>query len=493
MIFHKLFESLDLTSWLLVCFVILILIDFVKFRRPDHFPPGPTPLPIVGNLFTGADFRNIKKLSQHYGSVFGVRRGTTWTVYVTGYNMVKEALINQLDSFVDRPVVPLFHTVFKGIGIGLGNGYSWKMQRKFAVTFLRSFGEAQKTFERNIEVESNFLCEAFKDEQGKPFNPHYTLTSAVGNIVSAVVFGRRYEYSDTTYRKILELDNDAVVLAGSPITQLYDVFPSLFKYLPGPHNTVLGNYSQIVKFVETQVEKHLQDWNPDDPRDFIDAYVAEIKKKKEDPRAEFNLESLVVVILDLIEAGTETVATTLRWTIVFMILFPETQRKVQAEIDRVVGQSRPPNMADRPDLPYTEATIHECQRVANVLPLGFPKMASKDATLAGFSIPKGTPVVADLSSVLFDENEWESPTSFRPEHFLDSEGRFYRKNAFLPFSAGKRVCIGENLARIELFIFLTSLLQRFTLAPVPGEEPTMEGVLGFTHSPQEYRILAIPR
>ncbi|XP_053709994.1 cytochrome P450 2J2-like [Synchiropus splendidus] len=493
MIFHKLFESLDLTSWLLVCFVVLILIDLVKYRRPHNFPPGPTPLPIVGNLFTGSDFKNINKLSHHYGSVFSMRRGSTWTIYVSGYNMVKEALVNQLDSFVDRPVVPLFHVVFKGIGIGLGNGYSWKMHRKFTVTFLRHYGEVQKTYERSTEVESNFLCEAFKEEQGKPFNPHYTVTSAVANIVTSLVFGRRYEYSDVTYRRILKLDYDAVVLAGSPVTQLYDVFPSVFKYLPGPHQTVLSNYRQIVKFVEMQVEKHLEDWNPDNPRDFIDAYVAEMKKKKEDPLAEFNLESLGVVVLDLIEGGTETVATAFRWSLLFMMLFPEIQKKVQEEIDRVVGQSRMPTMVDKPNMPYTEATIHECLRVANILPLGFPKMASKDTTLAGFSIPKGTPIVASLSSVLCDEAEWESPASFRPERFLDSEGRFNRKNAFLAFSAGKRVCIGETLAKIELFVFFTSLLQRFTLTQVPGEELTMEGILGFTYSPQDHRIMAIPR
>lgn len=127
-------------------------------------------------------------------------------------------------------------------------------------------------------------------------------------------------------------------------------------------------------------------------------------------------------------------------------------------------------MADRPNLPYTEAVIHEIQRVGNIVPLGFPKMASKDATLGGYFIPKvreyepdspiderhavkwvcylyiadilswlvfqGTATTTILSSALFDKNEWETPDTFNPEHFLDSKGQFRRREAFLPFSAG---------------------------------------------------------
>lgn len=216
-------------------------------------------------------------------------------------------------------------------------------------------------------------------------------------------------------------------------------------------------------------------------------------QRKDDPRAGFNIENLLICTLELIEAGTESSSTTLRWALVYMMNYPEIQEKVREEIDRVIGQSRQPTIADRPNLPYTDAVIHEIQRIGNIVPLGFPKMASKDTTLGGYFIPKGTPLTTNLSSVLFDKNEWATPETFNPEHFLDSEGRFCRREAFLPFSTGKRVCIGEHLARMELFLFFASQMQRFTFCPVPGEMPSMEGVLGFTHSPEEFRVLAIPR
>ncbi|XP_028443040.1 cytochrome P450 2J2 [Perca flavescens] len=492
MIFHALFEYMDFTGCLLLSFVVLLLTHVVRNWRPHSFPPGPWAVPFLGNVFTGVDFKTLEKLSQEYGPVFSLRKGSERVVFVSGYKMVKEALVNQLDSFPDRPIVPLFHVVFNGLGLFLSNGYLWKNQRKFANTHLRYF-EGQRSLEKYIQEENNFLCEAFKEEQGKPFNPHYIIKNGVSNIISSVLFGHRFEYSDQSFRKFLELDNEIFVLSGSAQTQLYDAFPGLMKYLPGPHQTVHANYKEIMSFLKKEVEQHQEEWNPDDPRDYIDAYLSEMKKKKEDPHAGFNIESMLVGIVEMLEAGTETPSTTLRWALVYMMHYPEIQEKVQAEIDRVIGQSRQPTMADRPNMPYTDAVIHEIQRIGASVPLGFPKMGRKDATLGGYLIPKGTAVFTILASVLFDKNEWVTPGIFNPEHFLDSEGQFRKRDAFLPFSAGKRMCLGEHVARMELFLFFTSLFQRFTFSPVPGEMPSLEGVMGVTHSPQEFRVLAMPR
>uniref|UniRef100_A0A667YCA5 Cytochrome P450 2J2-like n=1 Tax=Myripristis murdjan TaxID=586833 RepID=A0A667YCA5_9TELE len=492
MILQTIFGCMDLTGWLVFSFVLLLVADVIRNWTPTNFPPGPRALPFLGNVFTGVDFKTIDKLAEEFGPVFSLRRGSERMVFISGFKMVKEALVNQLDSFADRPVVPLFHVVFKGLGELSGQTFYWTACRNF-VFIHTHFGGGKKSLEKHIELESTFLCEAFKDEQGRPFNPHYILKSAVGNVISAVVFGHRFEYSDEGFQNLLRLDNEAVLLAGTARAQLYDAFPGLLNYLPGPHQTIHSNYRKIVAFLQMEIQKHQEEWNPEEPRDYIDTYLAEIEKRKGDPHAGFNTETLTICTLDLIEAGTESAATTLRWALVFMMNYPEIQEKVQAEIDRVIGQSRQPTIADRPNLPYTDAVIHETQRMGNIVPLGFPKMAGKDAKLGGYFIPKGTAITVNLSSVLFDKNEWETPDTFNPEHFLDSEGQFRRREAFLPFSAGKRVCLGEHLARMELFVFFASLLQLFTFTPVPGEMPSLEGVLGFTYSPEECKILALPR
>ncbi|MED6249425.1 hypothetical protein ATANTOWER_013858 [Ataeniobius toweri] len=106
---------------------------------------------------------------------------------------------------------------------------------------------------------------------------------------------------------------------------------------------------------------------------------------------------------------------------------------------------------------------------------------------------QGTMVLITLGSVLHDESIWETPYTFNPQHFLEKDGRFRKREAFLPFSAGKRVCLGEHLARMELFLFFTSLLQRFTFTAPAGEQPSLEFKLGTTRCPKPYRLCAVPR
>ncbi|KAG9282741.1 cytochrome P450 2J2-like [Astyanax mexicanus] len=492
MILHFLSNYINLFCFLLVIFLFLLFIDNIRNRNPDRFPPGPWPLPFVGNLFTGLDFRTINKLAEEYGEVFSLRWGSEKVVFVSGYKMVKEALVTQLDSFADRPAVPLFDKILSGLGLIVSNGYLWKMQRRFANTHLRGFTEGKRSLELSIQQECVFLCEAFQAEKG-PFDPHFILNNAVSNIISSLVFGHRFDYHDERFQNLLRLDSEAIALSGLTQTQLYNAYPSLFEYLPGPHQKMFANYKMILQFIRDEIKKHKENLDPTDPKDYIDAFLLEIEKKTSDPAAGFNIDTLVSATLDMFEAGSETSATTIWWGLLYMMKYPEIQEKVQAEIDRVIGQSRQLNMDDRPSMPYTDAVIHEIQRMGNVVPLGATKTACKDTTLGGYFIPKGTAVNTNLSSVLYDKNEWETPNTFNPEHFLDKQGQFRKRDAFLPFSAGRRSCLGEQLARMELFLFFATLLQRFRLSPGPGEKMSLEGQLGFTYAPTPYMMCVTPR
>uniref|UniRef100_A0A3Q4IFJ7 Uncharacterized protein n=1 Tax=Neolamprologus brichardi TaxID=32507 RepID=A0A3Q4IFJ7_NEOBR len=107
-------------------------------------------------------------------------------------------------------------------------------------------------------------------------------------------------------------------------------------------------------------------------------------------------------------------------------------------------------------------------RLSNIVPMAIPHRTSRDVSLHGYFIKEGTTVFPLLTSVLYDESEWENPFTFNPSHFLDQEGKFVRRDAFMSFSAGRRVCLGEGLARMEIFLFFTSLLQHFRFTPPPG-------------------------
>uniref|UniRef100_A0A3Q4I765 Uncharacterized protein n=1 Tax=Neolamprologus brichardi TaxID=32507 RepID=A0A3Q4I765_NEOBR len=164
-------------------------------------------------------------------------------------------------------------------------------------------------------------------------------------------------------------------------------------------------------------------------------------------------------------------------------------------LNRVVG-NRQVCVEDRKNLPYTDAVIHESQRLSNIVPMAIPHRTSRDVSLHGYFIKEGTTVFPLLTSVLYDESEWENPFTFNPSHFLDQEGKFVRRDAFMSFSAGRRVCLGEGLARMEIFLFFTSLLQHFRFTPPPGvseDELDLTPVVGFTLSPSPQKLCAVRR
>ncbi|NWV86344.1 CP2H1 protein, partial [Dasyornis broadbenti] len=152
-------------------------------------------------------------------------------------------------------------------------------------------------------------------------------------------------------------------------------------------------------------------------------------------------------------------------------------------------------MSDRTQMPYTDAVIHEVQRYIDFLPLNVPHAVIRDTKFRDYFIPKDTMIIPVLSAALYDSKEFPNPEKFNPGHFLNANGTFKKSDYFLPFSTGKRVCAGEGLARMELFIFLTSILQNFTLKPVIDRKDIdiVPVTTSVTRMPAHYEVSFVPR
>ncbi|XP_077367240.1 cytochrome P450 2K4-like [Festucalex cinctus] len=490
-----------LTSSSVLGSVLVLLLAYLAWASASSSPeprrkqpPGPRPLPLLGNLLQlnlHEPHGTLLEMSKKYGQVFTFHMGPKKVVVLAGYKTVKEALVQHAEEFGERQ--PLEgHKVEHGIT--WTNGDSWKEMRRFALSNLRDFGMGKKACEDKIIEECQHLLEVFKEFRGEAFDTQQPLSYAVSNIICSLVFGSRFQYDDPDFRAMVKRICRNFHLLGSASLQLYNMFPWLGMLFSSAKDELRGHVMANRKQATELIQGLKETLDPQSSRGLVDAFLIRQQQLEDsgDVGHYHNL-NLLATIVNLFAAGTETTSTTLRWALLLMAKHPDVQEKVQAELKRVIGDRRV-QVEDRKNLPFTDAVIHETQRLANIVPMAIPHRTSQDVTFRGYFIKKGTIVYPLLTSVLHDEREWEKPLSFHPQHFLDKDGKFVKSDAFLPFSAGRRACPGESLARMELFIFFATLLQHFRFRPPPGvteDELDLTPCEGGTLCPAPHKLCAI--
>ncbi|XP_003224407.3 cytochrome P450 2C26 isoform X1 [Anolis carolinensis] len=476
---------------------ILILQYLNQLWSSRNYPPGPVQLPIIGGLWrVGRTITQDKlmKMAKQYGNMYTLWAGSYPIVILSGYQAVKEGLINHAEEFSGRPVTPASQAICRNGGFLTSNGHTWRQHRRFGQVTLQKLGLGKKHTEDVIEEEALGLVEVFARTKGHPIDPMLPVTSGIFKVACAVVWGNQYHYSEKETQTIIEHLAMFAEFGDSIYYILYEMMPRLMEHFSTPFTRAVAIRDSAIALLKEEIAKHKKHEMQHYPQDFTDFYLHQIEKTKRDPDSTFNEDNLAQCILELLAAGTETTGSTLQWALFLMATHPDIQDKVHKEMEEVLGTSQSICYQDRKQLPYTNAVIHEVVRAKYVFPLGVARRTTKDVTMYGYSIPKRTIVLADLASVLLDRKQWETPEEFNPNHFLDKDGHFVAREEFLPFGAGTRVCPGEQLARMELFLFFTHLMRAFRFQfPEETGEMTKVPVLGFTFHPQPYKICAIPR
>ncbi|XP_007119987.2 LOW QUALITY PROTEIN: cytochrome P450 2C31-like [Physeter macrocephalus] len=383
------------------------------------------------------------QLAQAHGNVFTVWVGPTPVVVLSGFRVVKEALVSNSEQLSGRPLTPLFRDLF--------------------------------------------------GERGRPFDPRVHIVTSTARVIGALVFGRCFLLEEPFFQELIQAIDFGLAFVSTIWRRLYDLFPWAFRHRPGPHQEMFRYQKAVRGYICREISRHKLR-TPEAPKDFISCYLAQITKATDDPVSTFNEENLIQVVVDLFLGGTDTTATTLCWALIYMVQHGAIQERVQRELDEVLGTSRAVRYEDRKRLPYTRAVLHEVQRLSSVVTAGAVRQCVTSTRVHSHPMPKSTIILPNLASVLYDPECWETPQQFNPGHFWDKDGNFLVNEAFLPFSAGHRVCLGDQLVQMELFLMFATLLRTFWFQ-LPERSPglRLEYIFGGTRQPWPQKICAVPR
>ncbi|XP_015242723.1 PREDICTED: cytochrome P450 2F2-like [Cyprinodon variegatus] len=473
--------------WLFAWFIILLF----RSQRPKNFPPGPPILPVLGNILNLSlenPLKDFDRLNRLYGNVYSIYIGPKPAVVINGLKAMKEAMVIKAADFSGRPQDLFVNDVTKRKGVILADyGSSWREHRRFALMTLRNFGLGKKSMEDRITAEIQYTIKTLESSIGKTVSPQVMFHNAASNIICQVLFGTRFEYDDDMIKVIVQCFTENSKIANGAWAMIYDSLP-ISRNLPLPFRKAFKNAEICENHVFRLVNEFKKTRVPGEPRHFVDCYLDELEKRGDDASS-FSEEQLITYSLDLHFAGTDTTSNTLLTGFLYLMNYPHVQERCQLEIDQVLEGKDRVTYEDRNNMPYVQAVIHEIQRIANTVPLSVFHCTTKDTELMGYSIPKGTMIIQNLNSVLREEGQWKFPHEFNPENFLNEQGEFVKPEAFMPFSAGPRMCLGEGLARMELFLIMVTLLKKFKFIwPEDAGEPDFTPVYGVTLTPKPYHM-----
>ena len=188
--------------------------------------------------------------------------------------------------------------------------------------------------------------------------------------------------------------------------------------------------------------------------DLVDTLIAvDLPNSTKDKRHSLTKQCLLRSLSALTGAALETTSTSMEWLLNYMTAYPDIQRRVQYEIEQVVGSSRKVVLSDKPRLCFTEATILEVLRIVTPTKFAIPHYTLNDTKLNGYDIDKETVVIVNLHSVHHDKDYWVNPEVFQPDRFLSKYKKLDSEKCgrVIPFGLGRRRCVGEHLAKLELF------------------------------------------
>uniref|UniRef100_A0AAT9UTP2 Cytochrome P450 3637B1 n=1 Tax=Maconellicoccus hirsutus TaxID=177089 RepID=A0AAT9UTP2_MACHI len=478
----------EIIFFLIVILWTLIFIHFFKnCIRPKNFPNGPLLLPIIGSAWTipgkGMEYL-IPKWKKKYGNIIGHKLCNEKLVVLCESEDIIEGLKHP--NFQGR-----FHSKFlmqrtrnKPLGFFFGDDETWSEVRRFTLRYL---GVIFNTHLETI-LHDELLQEFSVIRNGEIHEINGMFMKTPLNVILRIMTGtRRKDYSHQI--DDLQKKTEKAFMIGR-VTGIELVYPLLKRLF---HNDVqIDAINATHKFLKDRLEEHRKSFDPLDIKDYTDAFINESEKEIElyGKINHFTDDEFLSCGIDLLQAGNESTGKTIQFIFMYVAMNEEIQNKLHNEIDEIIGKERYPELSDRINMPYLEATIYEGMRINPIAPIGVAHRVTENTNFKGYFFEKDTLIIFALKYAMHDPEKWQNPDEFMPERFINSD----RSKKKIPnFGLGKRSCIGEVLVKNFMFIYLAHFFQKYSIKLPHGYKPCTIPILGITNGPQPFKLVITER
>uniref|UniRef100_A0A0N5C9V1 Cytochrome P450 n=1 Tax=Strongyloides papillosus TaxID=174720 RepID=A0A0N5C9V1_STREA len=478
--------TLSTSSLLITTIFVLIIVWIIKFYINVYkYPRGPFPLPLIGN-FHQLPFEYMPDKFEYYKKIYG----PVFTIFIPypvvvlcDYESFKEGLVKNSIAFSGRAKrypESLAHPE-TGRGIVFSDGQNWKEQRKVCLQIFRDFGMGKSIMETRIMDYVHETLNYIEDKRTKgSIEFTWIFKTCFANIMSEILFGiKRSLGDDREIKFIIEPIEKIFALARTNFAILYHFFndcPLIIKILKKINDVGRKELEIAFKHIRSVILEAKSTWvKGNEPKNFVHAYMEKIGSEGK----YVNDDEMPYVIHDVWVAGMETTATALNWAMNILCTFTDKQNKMRKEIYEVIGKDIDIHVDDMGKLPYCEAVVYEVLRFSNAIPHNIMHKTLNEVTISGKLLPKDTIIFAQQYNIMKYDSLFVDSEKFLPERFLMEDGKTFRKEAvdrMLAFSAGARRCIGENMAMMEIFLFMTNILSRYEIkVPKGSPMPLLKG------------------
>nr|XP_027080956.1 geraniol 8-hydroxylase-like isoform X1 [Coffea arabica] len=478
-----------------------ILFNIARGQKP--LPPGPWGLPVVGNLpFLDPELHSyFSNLAKTYGPIFKLRLGGKVSVVIASPGMAREVLKDQDVTFANRDV-PVVVTAMEYGGrdiVFTPYGAEWRMLRKVCVRDMLGHANLDAVYSYRRQEIHNTIKYLYS-RKDSPVNVGEVMFLNVLNVITNMLWGGTIQGKERTNigAEFMQVVAEVTKLLGKP--NVSDFFPWLaWLDLQGAKKQMkvvtskLENIFDKIIDQRTRIDgqKGIGSSNGNtESKDFLQVLLR--LKDAGDAKTPLTMDHVKALLMDMVVGGTETASSTVEFAMAEMMNKPEIMKKVQTELENVVGKNAIVEEFHIQKLPYLYAVMKEVLRLHPVLPLMVNHSPSVSSVVANYRIPKGAQVFVNVWAIHRDPSIWQSPLEFLPERFLNGKGD-YSGNDFnyLPFGSGRRICAGMAMAEKMVLFSLASLLHSFNWTLPAGEKLEISEKFGIVLK-KKTPLIAIP-